>query len=95
MPDSTGKHYPLKQWLIAEEGCSAAVALMVEEEVALRDFLEKKLPHKPKTPLGSTPLIKHTIDVQGHPPIKERYRIMPQKYKRLCTKKSIGYWNRE
>ena len=79
MPDITDKYYPLKQWLIAEEGCSGVIAVMDEEEVASRDFLERKLPPKLKTPLGSTPLIKHTIDVQGHTPIKERYRIMSPK----------------
>ena len=31
MPDSTGKHYPLKQWLLAEEGCSGVVVLRDEE----------------------------------------------------------------
>ena len=40
MPDITDKHYPLKQWLIAEEVCSGVITVMDEEEVALRDFLE-------------------------------------------------------
>lgn len=74
-PDTGGKHYPLEQWLVEEEGCSRIAVRFDEEVRAFRKLLKTKLPQKYKDPLKSTPMIKHTINVQDHPVIKEVDRV--------------------
>ena len=61
-------------WL-KREGCCDIADLMDEKQKKLKEFFDRKLPPKVKGHLKATHLAKHYIDVQGHPPVKKRYRF--------------------
>ena len=79
MPDSMGKHYPLKHWLTQMEGCSGITDLHNTEETRLRVLLEREIPPEVEGQLKPTHLVEHVIDIQVHAPIKERCRIVSPK----------------
>ena len=83
MPDTKGEPNPLLIRIIEDYACSGIVELQDWERAELERFLKEKLPPKVQNagPLRATHLVKHNIDVQGHPPIKERYRVLSPKVK--------------
>ena len=72
MPDESGRHNPLKMWLVDEEGCGAIADLLDDQQVRPKELVDKKLPPKVEGQLKATHLATHYIDVQGHPAIKQR-----------------------
>lgn len=53
------------------ESCYGLRELSETEEQILLKFLEDEIPKTPEK-LGTTPLVVYTIDVNGHPAIKQR-----------------------
>ena len=43
MPDESGRHNPLKTWLVEEEGCDAIEDLLDDIQVRLRELVDRKL----------------------------------------------------
>ena len=79
MPDSSGRYNPLKTWLLEEEGCGAIADLSDDEQARLKELVDRKLPPRDEGQLNATHLATHHIDVQGHPPIKQRSRVVSPK----------------
>ena len=79
MPDESGRHNPLKTWLVKEEGCGAIADFLDDEQVRLKELVDRKHPPRVEGRLKATHLATHYIDVQGHPPIKQRYRVVSPK----------------
>ena len=67
MPDNSERHNPVKTWLVEEEGCGAIADLSDDEQVRLKELVDRN--H----------LATHHIDVKGQPPIKQRYRVVSPK----------------
>ena len=44
MPDASGRHNPLTTWLVEEEGCVAIADLSDDEQVRLKELVDRKLP---------------------------------------------------
>ena len=44
IPDQSGRHNPLKTWLVEKEGCGAIVDLLDDELVRLKELVDQKLP---------------------------------------------------
>ena len=65
--------------MVEEEGCGAIADWSDDEQARLREFVDRKLPPRVKGQLKATHLATHHIDVQGHPPIKQRYRVVSPK----------------
>ena len=40
MPDESGRHNPLKAWLVEEEGCGAIADLLDDEQVRLKELVD-------------------------------------------------------
>ena len=62
----------------SNRACAGLTELHESEARYLEDFLSKKIPPMP-TRLPATNLTKHTIDVQGHQPIKQCHRRLSPK----------------
>ena len=86
MPDASERHNPLKTGLVEEEGCGAITDLSDEEQARLKEVVDRKLPPKVEGQLKATHLATHHIDVQGHPPIKQRYRVVSPKVQEALYK---------
>ena len=63
MPDASGRHNPLKTWLVEEEGYSAIAYLSDDEQVRLKELVNKKLPPGAEGQLKATHLATHHMDV--------------------------------
>ena len=79
MPDASGRHNPLKTWLVEEEGCGTFADLSDDEQVRLKELVVRKHPPRAEGQLKATYLVTHHIEVQGHPPIQQRYRVVSPK----------------
>ena len=76
MPDVSGRHNPLKTCLVEEEGCGAIADLSDDEQARLKEVVDRKLLPRVEGQLKATHLATQHIDVQRHPPIKQRYRVL-------------------
>ena len=44
IPDASGRHNPLKTWLVEEECCGAIADLPDDEQARLKELVDRKLP---------------------------------------------------
>ena len=54
MPDASGRHNPLTTWLVEEEGCVAIADLSDDEQVRLKELVDRKLPPRVEGQLKAT-----------------------------------------
>ena len=69
----------MKTWLAEEECCGAIADLSNDEQARLKTLVDRRLPPRVEGQLKATHQATHHIDVQGHPSIKQRYRVVSPK----------------